>query len=306
MISMTDGVGAAEEDRIRAALPGLKRRRIMGGLGMAATGAAGFIGAVWSLSLPDEGWKISALFVVGAGFLCFWIAKQTSRAHEAALMPIIAGTFGLSHQKNGKAFLRAAPSPFLPMGGVQAADDVLTGRLAGQVFTWAEVETETGGKNSRTLFHGLLLEVPAPGTPKLLAAPEEHTRPGMVFRADVDVQGLRWLGRDPGGGPGGTEVFSTDGDPSLTGPQVADLMARLLRLGGPVGGSFFAACFTGRALWLAISHDRELFAIGGVVSDEHTLMADIRRAAQDFRGPMEIAGRAMEVAAWLKDAVAKG
>jgi hypothetical protein len=299
---MTDDVGTTEEDRIRAALPGLKRRRILAGVAMAVAGAAGFFGAAWSLSLPDEGCKISALFVIGAAALCFWIAKVTARAHEAALMPIISRTFGLSHQKNGRAFLRAAPQPFLPMGGVQTADDVLSGELAGQRFTWAEIETETGGKNSRTLFHGLLLEVPAPGTPALLAAPEEHTRPGLVFRADIDVHALRWLGRDPGGGPGGTELFSTDGDPALKGPLAAELLTRLMRLGDPVGGTFFAAAFTGQALWLAISHEHELFAIGGVVSDEHALMADIRRAAQDFRGPIEIAGRAMELAAWLRQA----
>lgn len=303
---MTGTVGATEEDRIRAALPGLRRRRILAGLGIAFCAAAGLFGAVWTVTLPDDGFEMAILSVILAAGACMWIAAMTSRAHEAALMPIVAGTFGLTHRKNGRAFLRRAPSPLLPMGGLQAADDLLSGHLAGQPFAWSEVETETGGRNSRTLFHGLLIEVPAPGTPALLAVPEDHTRPGLILRADIDVQGLRWLGKDPGGGPGGTGLYSTDGNPSLSGPQAADLLERLMRLGDPVGGTFFAAAFTGHALWLAISHRRELFAIGTVHSDEPALMADIRSAAQDFRGPMEIAGRAMELAAWLRQQAGKG
>lgn len=301
---MTDTVPDPEEDRIRAALPGLRGRRILAGVGIALTATAGFAGTIFGISLGGEGWKLGAFAAILAGFGCFWIARQTARAHEAELMPIIAGTFGLAHQKNGRAFLRAAPAPFLPMGGVQSGDDVLAGRLAGRAFTWAEVKTETGGKSSRVLFRGLLLEVPAPGTPAVLAVPEVHTRPGLILRADIDVQGKRWLGRDAGGGPGGTELYSTDNTP-MPGPLAGQLLERLMRLGEPVGGTFFAAAFTGHSLWVAISHDRDLFAIGGIMADHHSIMEDIRRAAQDFAPPLALAGRAMELADWLAAEVAK-
>jgi hypothetical protein len=190
------------------------------------------------------------------------------------------------------------------MGGALSGDDVLSGRIGNRWYQWAEVHSETGGKNSRTLFDGLLVSVSVSDLPHLVAAPVDETRRGILMPAYLPVEGMRHLAETVDGAGEAIALWTNDTRWRPTGDVAAEVLKRLLVIGGPVGGRFFSATTTGHSLWVAVSTTRDFFQIGGVSADAESLMSDIRRAAGELRAPTDLAAQTMEFADWLKGAAA--
>jgi hypothetical protein len=65
----------------------------------------------------------------------------------------------------------------------------------------AEVNVETGGKNSRTLFKGIVAQFPnRTAMPAFFVALEDKTRPGFFFGGDLSTEGLHHLRTVTGNG----------------------------------------------------------------------------------------------------------
>ena len=147
-----------------------------------------------------EAWKF-AILAVGVGVVLAIVARNwTLRSQESLVMPVLANAVGLSYQKDSKAFLRALPARLLPKG-IKTGEDLVSGSLGAHQVQMAEVKVETGGKNSRTLFAGLVARFPnRTAMPAFFVAREDKTRPGIFFGGDLSTNGLYQQNTVTGGG----------------------------------------------------------------------------------------------------------
>jgi hypothetical protein len=68
-------------------------------------------------------------------------------------------------------------------------------------------------------------------------------------------------------------------------------MDRIIALGPQVLGSssLYSLVSTGGYYHVSLRHSRDLFAIGGLLSDDNQVMSDIRMAASEFAHPVQLA-----------------
>lgn len=108
-------------------------------------------------------------------------------------MLILARAIGMDYAKNAKGFLTALPPRLLP-NNVRSAEDHVVVQLGAHRIQIAEVKAETGGKNSLTLFQGIVAQFPNRTTmPAFLIALADKTRPGIFFGGDLSTEGLNHL-----------------------------------------------------------------------------------------------------------------
>lgn len=234
-------------------------------------------------------WVIMVLFI--GAFALAGIHGCVRRQHERAVMPVIARAFGLDYEKAPKDFYPTLPQNFIPQGGRRSVDDMMRGTVAGRSFRFAECKTETGGKNSSTLFQGLVLEVRASGTvPEFIIASEKETRGFLFFKGKVQVEGMDLIHQSTG--PDGQiyGLWSRSGAPR----QMAGLgafMDRIIALGPRVLGSatLYSLVSTGKNYFVSLRHKRDLYRIGGLLTDEAEVMSHIRMAAQELGHPIALA-----------------
>ncbi len=295
------------ETALSDALPYLRSLRIQGLAGMAAllVGTVFLVITLLNRGKDAQSWAIIAGF---AGvFAMIALAGWVKKSHEAAIMPILASTLNLSHQKSAKHFITQIPENFIPRGSKQSCDDLMSGQIAARPFCFAEVKTETGGKNSSTLFDGVVIEVKAREMlPEFLIAPVRQTKGFWIFKGNVNVENQSRWHSATGGNDEEYGLWSPSQQPAERKVMEA-LMDRMLNLGGSLGSgsSLYSVACTGHYIYVALRHKREMFRIGGVFSTHEELMADIRTATGELDVPLRLAGEVVRAEEALHEAAGR-
>ncbi len=231
---------------------------------------------------------IIVLFMGGFALVSIyaWVRKQ----HERAVMPVIARAFGLGYVKSPKDFYPTLPKNFIPQGGQRSVDDMMSGSVAGRSFRFAECKTETGGKNSSTLFQGLVLEVRASGgVPEFIIASEKETKGFLFFKGKVQVERMDLIRQSTGADGQTYGLWSRSGAPrGMAGLDA--FMDRIIALGPRVLGSatLYSLVSTGQHYFVSLRHKRDLYRIGGLFTDEAEVMSHIRAAAHELGHPIAL------------------
>ncbi len=234
------------------------------------------------------GWYIFAL--VAGVFGIVGAFGWTRAKHETTVMPIIAQAFGLHYQKAPSGFFETLPRNFIPLGGRRSVDDMMDGRVAGRSFRFAECKTETGGKNSSTLFKGIVLDVQSAGTlPSFIIASEKETRGFLFFKGRVQVDDMMLVHQSTGSDGQAYGLWSHSEEPAKMAGMRA-FMDSIIAVGPQVLGSstLYSLVSTGGYYHVSLRHSRDLFAIGGLLSDDNQVMSDIRTAAAEFAHPVQL------------------
>jgi hypothetical protein len=218
------------------------------------------------------------------------VFKWVRRKHEAAIMPLLSRAAGLSYQQGARSFLDGLPDRLLPKASRRTCEDLLSGRIGDRAIQFGEVKIETGGKNSSTLFQGVVMTFPnLIEMPAFFVASERQTRGWFVFSGNIrvddliKVQGLT--------GRAGTEygVWSTSPEAARK-PGFEAVLKVLTSLEAILDwkAELYTASSDGRQMHVAISNKRDLFVIGGLLAPKGELLNHIRAAYHDLTLPMKI------------------
>lgn len=286
---------------VRNLLPQL-RAQARTGIGlMGAVTVIGLAIAVFAQSSgteDDVGWKFAVMAIFTGIFLAIAAHKRMIRRQEALVMPVLAQAVGLSYEKDAKAFLRALPARLLPKG-IKSGEDLVTGSLGAHQIQMAEVKVETGGKNSRTLFAGLVARFPnRVAMPAFFIAREDKTRPGLFFGGDLSTDGL-YQQRTVIGGGGATYGVWTSWSDQDEPPAFAAAVAAVTGIENQLGRGtqLYAATSNGEEMHVALTHNRNLFRVGGMFPTESALFADVQTAMEDLSVPLTLAKALIEAEA---------
>lgn len=239
-------------------------------------------------------WKL-ALLAAGAGVFAVVMAwKWVIRAQERLVMPILARSIGLGYTKDATAFVKALPKRLLPTG-LRGGEDHIHGTLGSHAIQMAEVTVETGGKNSKTLFKGIVAQFPnRTAMPAFFIAREDKTRPGIFFGGDLSTDGLHPLRNVVAGGRTyGIWTSSTEGAEPPALSAVVDILTGLENHVGS-GAQLYAATSNGVEMHIALSHSRNLFSLGGLFPDRGRLLTEVQQAMQDLLIPVTLAKALIE------------
>lgn len=284
---------------VRALIPALKRQAAIatGIITLAIVGAA--VAMVFALNSGMDGesrWKITMAAGIVAFFLVSWTYKWTVRRQEAQVMPILARAIGPDYSKDAKAFTRALPKRLLPERGIRAGEDHVRGTIGAHAIQMAEVKVETGGKNSRILFKGIVAQFPnRTAMPAFFIALADKTRPGFFFGGDLSTEGLYQRSAVTGNGGRSYGVWTSWSQQEEL-PALAQVVAILTRIEDHVGpgAELYAATSNGEEMHIALSLKRNLFHLGGLFPDENELFRNVRAAMQDLTVPLTLAKLLME------------
>ncbi|MDX8349207.1 hypothetical protein SLH49_14570 [Cognatiyoonia sp. IB215446] len=249
---------------------------------------------IWASADADNQLVSLALVFVGVVIL-FFINGWVTKGQQRMVLPHLAKAIDLEYEQNGRAFLDALPARLLPKAGVRRAEDCISGTIDDRPFALAEVKFETGGKNSRTLFRGIVVRFQnAAPIPAFFIAPERKTG-GWFSRMNVDdlVQVDSVTGQNG-------EVYGVwlsqhgveKNNPALRG--VIDLLTDLETQVGDFA-QLFSATSTGEEMHIALSHFRDMFAVGGLRANREKIMAGITDAFEDLNVPLRIVSALLQV-----------
>lgn len=279
---------------VRALMPALKRQSMVAVGIITLSVVAAAVGILLALSSGMDGedrWKVALIAGIAGFFAVTATYKWTVRKQEAQIMPILARTIGLTYTKDAKPFIKALPKRLLPARGIRAGEDHVHGSIGAHAIQMAEVNVETGGKNSRTLFKGIVAQFPnRTAMPAFFVALEDKTRPGFFFGGDLSTEGLyqhSTVTGNSGRRYGVWTSWSKLEDP----PALSNVVAILTRIEDHVGSGaeLYAATSNGEEMHIALSHKRNLFHLGGLFPDENQLFRDVRAAMQDLTVPLTLA-----------------
>jgi hypothetical protein len=214
----------------------------------------------------------------------------TRATHERAVMPIIAKAFSLQYEKSPKGFYDMIPRALIPFGGRRSVDDMMSGQLAGRNFRFAECKTATGGKNSRTLFKGVVLILDArDGMPDLVIASEKDTKGFLIFPGRVNVDDMQ-LVHQVQAADGQTYGLWTASSQAMQFSAVQTFMDMILAVGPRILGSstLYTVLSTGQQHYISLKHQHDLFSVGGMFANETKVISDIRHAATEIAHPIEL------------------
>ena len=200
---------------------------------------------------------------------------------------------------SGSSFVSTLPKRLLPARGVRAGEDHVHGTMGAHAIQMAEVNVETGGTNSRTLFKGIVAQFPnRTAMPAFFVALEDKTRPGFFFGGDLSTEGLFQHSTVTGNGGRRYGVW-TSWSGQEEPPALAEVVAILTRIEDHVGSGaeLYAATSNGVEMHIALSHKRNLFHLGGLFPDENQIFRDVRAATQDLTVPLTLAKLLIEAEA---------
>lgn len=298
-----------ETEAFSAVLPFIRSSRRTGWILMAASVAAIVVVSAWLFSLGEDGfsWGIAVLFV-GLMMVPFAIADNVRRKQEKQVLPLIARAFGLTYTKSPPDIFYSLPEVFIPRGGRRSVDDQMAGEVAGRRFEFTEVKTETGGKNSRTLFRGVVVSIAnARKLPQFVIASTKETKGFLFFRGNVHVEGMEYHEGVTGADGTYYGLWSHGGQDvgQLAGLQA--FMRRMSEIGPQVLGSgmLYSVACDGRSIHVALTHGQDLFRVGGIFANEARVMADIRGAAEQLGHPIRLVSEVLRAEEALMAAQAK-
>lgn len=232
-----------------------------------------------------------AVLVVGLLMLPVMVAESVRLKQEKEVLPLIARAFGLSYTKSPPDIFYSLPEVFIPRGGRRSVDDQMAGEVAGRRFSFTEVKTETGGKNSRTLFKGVVVTIANDRKlPEFLIASTKETKGFLFFRGNVHVEGMDY--HEGVTGPNGVYygLWSRGGGQVGALSGLRAFMERMSEIGPQVlgTGELYSVACDGRSIHLAIRLAEDMFRVGGLLADDARVMADIRRAGDQLAHPIRL------------------
>jgi hypothetical protein len=263
---------------IAALLPGFrsaKRRVLLTLLGVALIPVVLFI-----LFPPVKDQFLYPLAVLGITAIPLVLfPSQIRRAHERALMPVLARAVGLTHQK-GEAGLHTV---FKGLANAQqfSADDVLSGQIGTRTFHCAEV---------RSSFVGLFLAFPVtPDLPDFRLIVALHTH--VPFQ-DPAFDSIRRY-------DGPFYVLSPAGVGHPDQEALGGYLQCLMALGDliPPFGRLEEAVATGGVLKLALACPGDFFRLSGLFPGEDQLTLDLKAAMTELGLPFRLAEALIEAEA---------
>lgn len=262
---------------------------------------ATLIGISLALGKNQDGpqWAVGAAFLGGMAIIGIfgWVRGQ----HERKAMPILARVFGLDYQKSPKNFYQNLPSNFIPLGNLQVVDDKMSGTVAERAFHFAECRTETGGKNSRVLFKGVVLDLESQkGLPQFIIAPEKETKGGFLSKSNVQVNELTLLHSATGQDGQIYGLWTQSPDVRAT-EELRSFMERIIALGPKVLGksTLYSLVSSGTHFYISLRHVRDLFKIGGLLADDAQMRTDMQTAAAEFSHPIDLIAEVLRAEAAL-------
>lgn len=282
---------------VRELLPALRGHTRAGWFQIAVVTVLSFLAILFAIAeLEGEG-KIKIIFIAGliGALIIGYIARRTRSQHEAAVMPILGHTVGLSHTKDAGHFAKSLPMRLLPHRAITSGEDHLAGRIGDRTLEMAEIKAETGGKNSRTLFQGIVARFPnAVPMPPFFIADEAQTRSGLFFSGHLDVEGLVQVQTISTGGT--SYGIWASSAAAVEHPALAEVIRILTNLPSRVSAAaqLFSATSNGEITHVALTHKRNLYQIGGLFFDEAQLLRDVETALRDLTVPLTIAHQLME------------
>lgn len=281
---LSSGGGDPATRALATAMPVIRRHQRMGWIWVVLILVVSIVLGVMLIMAGGDalGYGIGVLIV--GPIMSLWPAETARKKIEREVLPTVCETFGLTYSKDADEIFQMLPRSFIPFGGRRSCDDTLSGQLAGQWFRLAEVKTETGGKNSQTLFRGVVITLHSRGKPpEFLMASHKETKGFLFFKGNVRVEGMQNV--DTVSGPEGVQygVWIPEGattDAARLRPVVkgiADLVPDVLHK------STLYSIYSANGEWhIALRHDRDLFSVGGLRASEAQIMADIRSASDDL------------------------
>jgi predicted membrane channel-forming protein YqfA (hemolysin III family) len=298
MTNTADASDAVTE-AVRALLPDLRRTAniTVGVIGLVALGA--LVGVFYALSSgmdTEHRWKLAAFVVFAAGFVMVLAYRHAISTRETLVIPVLARSIGMTYTKNAKNFVDSLPKRLMPARGIRNGEDHIQGTLGAHAIQMAEVKAETGGKNSRIMFQGIVAQFPnRTAMPAFFLALEDKTRPGMIFSSELSTDGLFHLRSVTGAGGRSygiwTSSLQTDEPPALA--AVVEILTRLENHVGP-GAELYSATSNGIEMHVALSQKRNLFHIGGLFVTEADLFSKVRTALYDLTVPLTLAKALIE------------
>lgn len=238
----------------------------------------------------DTGFSI-ALGVLAAGFVVVVAAwKWAIATQEERVMPVLARAVGLRYGKNAKDFVAGLPRRLLPDRSDRSGEDHIIGQLGVHRIEMAEVTAETGGKNSRVLFKGIVARFPnRTAMPAFFIARQDATAPGFFSASQLSTEGLHPLRKvQIGRHSYGIWTSWTEGPEPPALSAVIDVLCQLNTHVGPDVG-LYAATSNGEETHVALTHKRNLFRIGGLFPSKAKILADVQTALQDLTVPLALA-----------------
>lgn len=289
-------------EAVRRLMPRLRRVGLeasaMIGVGVAIVG----LGAFWlyAQGLQDKTQVDLAGFAILIGVLTAVGAHQWARKkQESLVMPVLAEAVGLTYSKDAKAFVKALPKALLPQRALHRGEDLITGQLGTHSLRMAEVKVVTGGKNSKTLFMGLVVQIPnRVPMPLIFIAPEDKTGGNRFFSNGLSTEGMVYL--QPATGPAGRVYgvwgpdLSVRDDPALSA-VLAVLTSIETRIGR--GAGLYSALFDGDMTHVALTCRVNLFSLAGIFPTEARLLDDVRAWMDDLAVPLNLASVVIEAEA---------
>jgi hypothetical protein len=283
---------------VRDLLPEL-RRKARGAVSLIAFAIAVTAVAIYLLlTTGTEGsnrWEF-AMYAGFAGLAAIYFTYRTSVSTQQSLvMPVLARSINFTYSQNATSFVQALPKRLLPDRKVRKGEDLVSGALGAHAIQMAEVKVETGSKNSKTLFKGLVAQFPnRTAMPAFFIALEDKTRPGLSFGGDLSTDGLHHLRNVHGNGRSyGIWVSSDAGTEPPTLSAVVNILTRLETLIDPAA-QLYAATSNGVEMHVALSHKRNLFQLGGLFPNEPRIFADVQQALHDLTVPLTLAKALIE------------
>ena len=284
---------------VRDLMPTLKRQAALAVAIITLTIVVAAVAALLSIMSDMDGedrWKMAFIVGIAAFVAVGAIYKWTIRSQQARVMPILARAIGLTYTKDARGFVKTLPKRLLPARGVRKGEDHVHGTIGAHAIQMAEVKVETGGKNSRTLFNGIVAQFPNRTTmPAFFIALEDSTRPGMFFGGDLTTEGLYPLRTVVGNGGRRYGIWTSwsqqEEPPALSG--VVAILTRIEDLVGPAA-ELYAATSNGVEMHVALTHRRNLFHFGGLFPDENQLFRDVRDVMHDLTVPLTLAKTLIE------------
>lgn len=278
---------------LESLLPRLRRVQAEGWGLMALAFAVALLGA-WPLlgSLGGGDGPVTdysgILFGIGLVGLAF-VPRWTRRRQEAEILPSLAQAMELSYRHSDNSFAEGLPGRLLPDVRRKRAEDVLSGRLADRPMRFGEVSVATGGKNSRTLFDGIVIEMPLQRElPSFFVAAQAETEGWFGLAGNLAISDLVRL--DTVTRQGQLYGVWSSSAAAAEHPGFRAVLDVLTDLGGVIGAgtTLYSAMCDRHMVWLAFRQKRDLFRVGGLFATRASLFSDLRRASEDMAQPLRL------------------
>ena len=293
---------------LQSLMPDLRRAQLYGWLMIAAVCGVACVGIYLVATTVEK--RALQTIVIGlalAAGLIFMIATHTRRSHERAIMPILAKTVGLSYQKDASYYVKGLPARLLPDAHIKG-EDYVHGTPGGRSIRMAEVTVETGGKNSRTLFKGIVANFRnSVAMPPFFIADEAETGTSFWFGNKLDVDDLVEI-RFITGETGQTYGVWASSMAVADHPALAAVLGVLTNLEYRIGGGaqLYSATSNGEEMYVALTHKRDLYRVGGLLAPAEEIMDHVTAAYRDLTLPLTIADRLMEAEKSVGQVLPKG